>query len=391
VAANLWQIADELRRSVSLAWDGRQWESFPFQFTAARVPISAFGLLVFLVMGVSQANSNNLPSAWQQKTLPQLFSPGNTLPRVDRGYMFSFRRKVANGNQSNIILHSLATGEKKELTLWIEGASEIQLEDVAVGPTGETFVAGSHTRAGDAALTNFVAEIDKTGTLVKLHDLGSYHPKRVCVGNDGSFWSMGLSNGGETEDGFGERLLRQYSPDGRLINAFLPSKKFPVLSRVDYKRSAVNLSCGDESVGLYVARPARWVEVDLKTSVVHKWRVQPAPDGRVTGLVLRGAHEVYATFVTRTMGSNGEPMVSSTAYKLEVPQDHARASSPNNAPAVDRLQSDTRPKATWQPLTASSGGRTSTNRFLVGRDDQSLIYLGGRVQGAAPTLYWVRP
>jgi hypothetical protein len=384
-------MADGLERLVSLDRGGKRGERLPSQFVVAKVLFSVFGLLAIVAMSLSTANSSALPQAWQEKTVPQAFSAGNTLPRVDRGYVLSFRTKTTNGNHSNIIVHSLATGEQREITLWIDGASEIRLEDVAISPTGETLVAGSHTRAGDPTLTNFVAEIDKTGNLVKLHDLGSYRPKRVCAADDGSFWSMGLSMGGEAADGFGERLLRQYSPDGQLLNAYLPSKKFPVLSREDYKRSAVTLSCGDESVGLYIARPARWIEVDLKSSVVHKWRVQPTPEGRVTGLVLRGSHEVYATFVARSVGSDAGSAVSSTAYKLQVPLDHSRVSSTGETTAFDQLQSDTRPKATWQPLTAGSGGLTSANRFLVGRDDRSLIYLGGRVQGAAPTFYWVRP
>ncbi len=360
------------------------------------VHLGALALLVLTAACMSVAQSSQLPSAWQQKKIANAFSKQRTVPHVDHGYIVSFRPRMAKDGGSNIFVSSLATGEEQSITFWINGASEIRAEDVAVNTGGQIYIAGSLMRTGEVSLTNFVAEVDRTGTATRVFDLGSFTPKRMCPANDGTFWVFGLSLGGGGDDGHGERLLRQYSTEGHLLNAYLPSNKFPSLSRYGFGRAAVTLACGDESVGVYIARPARWIEVQFSNPVAYKWRIQPAPPGRVTGVVLMGTHQLYATFATRVVGADGKRDVSSMMYRLNIPASEQASpllqlAGPSGSDlSLSKLPAGSRPKGSWTPLP--DGSDTAAGKvFLLGRDDQSLVYVGPRVASADPTFYWVRP
>jgi hypothetical protein len=367
----------------------------PFRFEdCGRFRTSCF-VVVLLAVSLTMTSltqADQLPSAWQHKAVGNSFSRQRTIPRVEHGYLFSFRPRILEGGGSNIFVRSLATGEEEQLTFWVNGASEIRIEDVSINGSGQIYVAGSLMRSGDLTVTSFVAGLDQTGTMTNFVDLGRYRPKRVCAPNDGTFWTFGQVLNGDS-DFYRGQLLREYSADGRVLNAYLPVGKFPVLSRAEFGRTAVTLSCGDESVGLYLARPARWIEVAFSNRVAYKWRVAPAPAGTVTGMVLMGAHQVYASVARRTIGNDGQPVVPSSMYRLivptEEPQGQSEVPSSGGAPS-DRLQSGDRPKASWAPL-ADVSDAAAGRVFLLGRDDQSLVYVGPRSPGADPTLYWVRP
>jgi hypothetical protein len=370
-------------------------------FDLSRVaPLACLATAVLCLLwldGSSMAQSQHLSLAWQQKTFASAFAKQRTMPRVDHGYLLSFRHRIFENDESNLFVRSMDTGEEQATAFWIKGASEIRAEDVAANSKGQIYVAGSMMRPGQVTLTNFVAEVDRSGNPPRVFDLGSFTPKRVCGANDGTIWAFGLTLGGHGEDGHGERLLRQYSSDGALLNAYLPDKKFPTLASRGFRRAAVTLTCGDESVGVYLARPARWIEVQSGKPVAYKWRIQSPPPGIVTGAVLVGSHEVYATFATRTLGADGKVNVSSTLYKLNLPIDGQIPSLSQSSPAsfvdtsrVGSLPSGDRPRGIWTQLVDPSDSR-SGNIFLLGRDAQSLVYVGRKAESSDSTLYWVRP
>jgi hypothetical protein len=399
------------------SWRGVSDDVLRFETVALRVLCFARGLrshascctgaiLLLACLGATSiAQSTPLPPPWQQKTEANSFSNKRTVPRVDRGYLYSFRRLVFDRTQSNLFVRSLASGEEQQLTFWVNDASEIRAEDVSINANGQIYLAGSLLRPGQLALTNFVAEMDRSGAVTKIVDLGSYRPKRVCATNDGSFWTFGQVLNGDNEAYRGQ-LLREYAVDGRLLNAYLPIGKFPKLAHADYRRSSATLVCGDESVGLYLAHPARWVEVQLSNHDIYKWRIQPAPAGKVTGIALMGTHQVYASFATKSTGSDGKAGFLGRIYKLTLP---AEAQTPSSGLTLDggrasfaglSLRSGERAKGAWTELSVSSVA--SGGVFLLGRDDQSLVYVGRRSGGGDstpaaprssgdPTLYWVRP
>jgi hypothetical protein len=307
--------------------------------------------------------------------------------------MFSFRRRILDDSKSNLHVRSLATGDETDMTFWIKGASEIRVEDVAIGPAGQVYIAGSMMQPASPSLSNFVAAVDSSGNPSKVTDLGSYRPKRLCVASDGTFWTFGFGLGLTGVDGRGGRLLRQYSSGGSVLNAFLPSEKFPALAHLDFRRSSAALTCGDESVGLYLSKPARWIEVPFANPVANKWRIQPAPPGVLVGVALLGAHQAYASFAARSVATDGKPEMVGNLYKLTLPMDgeaNSEATPVQAASGGERLlQSGSRPKANWTSL--SDGTSAAKKVFLLGRDEHSLVYAGGRKQGADPTLYWVRP
>jgi len=347
-------------------------------------------ILVIIASSISVAQST-LPLAWQQKEEPGAFSKQRTIPRVDRGYLFSFNRRLTGPSDNNLVVRTLATGVDRQIPFWINQASEIRLEDVAIGVSGELYVAGSMLQENQMSLVNFVAQLDDLGKPLKILNLGSYRPKRLCTGGDGTFWTIGFGLGLAHDEGRGEKLLRHYSFDGQLLNGYLPSEKFPALSHIDFRRNSVLLSCGNASVGVYLAHPARWIEIPYNQQVVNKWRLQAIPPGRATGLTLRGVGEAFASFSQRHRTDDGTLAISSNIYRLTLPVDgFEQSSGQGGTGSAARLQSGILPRATWGRL-ATNSSESSTKLFLLGRDDQSLVYVGPKVPGVDPILYWSRP
>lgn len=353
------------------------------------------GIIVPLCLAtISFGQAERLPSSWQQKTVANSFSKQRTIPRVDHGYLFSYQPSIVGADESNLFVRSLATGQEHPIKFWISGASEIRVEDVSISLNGMIFVAGALTRSGDIGATSFVAVLDGTGDTTKFIDLGRYRPKRVCAANDGTFWTFGQVMNGDNEFYRGQ-LLREYSADGHMLNAFLPIAKFPGLARVDYGRTKARLTCGDESVGLYLSRPMRWIEVQFNDKTPYKWRLQAVPPGRMTGLALMETHQVYATFANRVPNGDGTSRLVSSTYRLNFPVG-GQTPPPETSLDLDegdslsRLNSGNRDRGSWAPIGDTPNG-VSGKLFLLGRDDQSLVYAGPKDAGANPTFYWVRP
>jgi hypothetical protein len=315
------------------------------------------------------AQTTSLQAPWQKKAFGDAFSLAERIfPRIDHGYLLSFRPTIQRASHGDIVLQSLVTGETRQLTFWFGGASEIHIAAASINKAEErVYVAGSYVRQADIAVTDFIAELDLTGHIVRTFGLGLYRPRRICAADDGTLWTLGqvLNENGE-DSGAASGMLRNYSVNGQLLNAYLPGSEFPVVSRNIAKKSRVFLSCGDESVGVYLGPARRWIEIPFGGGAAQQWQIEPPQSApTMTHLTLLGKGTVYASF------RNRESSASNAIYGIN--------RGPNGEVRWTRIS---------QKLRV---GAKAVGKVLMGRDGPSVVYLERTSSELNPTLYWSKP
>ena len=356
--------------------------SRPFQrfaLSSSHVRRAVALLLWVAVLGYSPygfAQTSTLPSPWQQKAFEGVFSDDRALPKIDNGYLLSFRRTLTESTAA-VLLESLGGGERREISYWPDNVSVVWLADVSVSMTKHLIIVGSFLRTDDVTPQNFASELDFEGHVLNTFELGSYEPELTCTTGDGSFWVLGQDWGAETSRSTYE-MLRNYSADGRLIKSALKRKDLPyrvnLSARLHYAGGGPGkafLVCGDKSVGVYVGPAITWAEVALSDGTQTTWRVKlPPPRARITGLALLGG-QVYGSFYT-AFKDNSNPQRG--LYKLNLGQ---------------------MPSAVWETVegTIAPDGSSRSFATLIGSDSGSLVYMRNEMVSAhgAPILFWSRP
>jgi hypothetical protein len=344
-------------------------------------PRIALLLLCFAVVHSTPSvfgQTASLQTAWQQKVFQGAFSDDRTTPKIDHGFLISFRRTLTDSSESDAIrLDSLDRNEHYQLPFWPERAMVAWIADVSVTSDKHLIIVGSLLRQEESSPRHFASEVDFEGHIFSSIDFGNYEPELTCTAGDGSVWVLGQDWDAETSRS-PYRMLRNYSREGHLIRSALSRKDVPyrvnLSARLHHAGGGPGkafLVCGDKIVGVYIGPAITWVEVALSDSVQRTWRVKlPPPRARITGLALLG-EEVYGSFNTASKdGSNPQRGL----YKLNLSQ---------------------QPSAVWEPVDGTIAP-TSLNRsfsMLMGSDGLSLVYLRNEMVSpeGVPILLWSKP
>jgi hypothetical protein len=337
-----------------------------------------------LLLPFAMAQQSLLPAPSSQFQFAGTFVSGRTFPTASGGYLISFPRTATLGHPTSISLDSPTLGHRV-VPFAIQGADKTVLTSVAVDESGALILAGFYTtpigalpesiRNSYAAVShNFYATVSiTTGDVLTTTDLGGYLPERVCSTSEGSIWFLGQVLW-EEGPGATYSLVRRYSSTGNLLGAFLPRNAIPAASlnfspggKV-FGRSGnpAALSCGTSSVGVFLGSPVlSWTEIQVSSSAVQQWVLQPMQGTTFAGLVLLSPQRVYAGF---QRGSSAAQL-----YNLSL----------------------TRSGGQWIPVTSAATSAVSAGTPL-GRDGSSLVYVTGAAPAASlptepPKVYWVTP
>lgn len=340
------------------------------RFEVLRSAFRILCLAAFLTACLGDAaycQMGTLPSAWQQKEFPGVvWRLDRTPPKIDNGYVVSFRQNLKNGPQGDSIhLNSLATSQESQVSFWLPGASSVWINDVAVSSNQRLIVVGAFAQAADGTARNFLAETDLTGRLVNTIDMGSYEPGVVCTEKDGSIWMIGQDRGAPAA-GHSYPILSNYSEDGHLLRSYLTNQDFPFvqlnlsarLRDLGGTPGRVFIQCGSQYVGAYIGPARSWVQVRLSDGTGQRWRVRIPVQGAsvITGLAWLGGTVVYGSFRTGPDNSDsaGNGVIVRGLYKLDL-------SLPGTA--------------IWKPMTTSPDALGLSFGAVVGEDSDSLVYI----------------
>jgi hypothetical protein len=344
-----------------------------------KLSIAAFAFVAIIVGGSGSrdvlAVSNGFPAPWQQEAVSIPMIPGHTNPKIDHGYILFARWIIVDGVQNGALyLKSLADRTEYLPSFWINGASIIWINDLAVTSDRKLLVVGSFSRSTDHAPVNFLAESELSGRTLETVDTGTYEPELACVTADGSIWTFGQDWSAERSD-IPYPLMRNYSSTGQLLGSYLSSDSIPParlnfstrLHRFGGAPGRIFLQCGDQTVGAYVETTRTWAEIDLAPKTLHIWQVRHPASGHITGLALLGRHELYASFKGR------DTVFVRGFFKLDLGQ----------------------PKAgEWEPIQGmveyfGIAQKPSQVISVIGADSSSLVYQ--RLESDKHVFCWVKP
>lgn len=348
------------------------------RFSLHGVVLLLLCLVIIGSMPYAFAQTSGLRGAWRQKAFEGVFSDDRSSPKIENGYLLSFRRTLTDSTRNDAVLvESLASGERHQFSFWPDYVSVVWVADVCVTLTKHLIIVGSLLRPDDVAPRNFASEVDFEGRTLNTVDLGTYEPELTCATRDGSFWTLGQDWTAEAS-GSDYQMLRNYSLDSHMIKSALKRKDLPdrvnLSARLHFaggRPGKAFLVCGEKSTGAYIGPAITWVEVALSNGAETTSGVKlPPPRARITGLALLG-EQVYGSFVT-TFKDNSTPQQG--LYKLNLSEVSA---------------------GIWEPVgeTVAPVGSTRSFSRLIGADSGSLVYLRNEMlsNDGAPILYWSKP
>jgi hypothetical protein len=318
---------------------------------------------------------DGFPPPWRQRVVSVSLSRGQTIPKIDHGYiLFARHIIIGRSQQEAIYLQSLADDAVRRPSFWLKDASIVWVNDSAVSSSNEFFVVGSFARSADGATINFMTESDVEGHVHATIDMGTYEPELACVAPDGSIWTFGQDWSAERSD-IPYPMLRNYSSKGRLLGSYLPSESLPParlnfstrLHRMGGARGRMFLQCGQQSVGAYIGPVSAWVEIDLASRTTEVWQVEPPSRSIMTGFALLAKHEVYCSYAARNS------VFVRGIFKLNLNQSTI---------------------ATWEPIPGmvdyvSAAPDSAPAMTVIGADGPSLVYQ--KIESKRHIFFWVRP
>jgi len=339
------------------------------------------GLSATPTLAFSDPPGAGLPSPSQSAAFPNAFSKAASFPTVSNGVLISYVREISA--PTAIVVDDISTRQSATTSFWIAEASSVSLIDAAVTADKQFLVlVGSYVPLAGGADVPFITTQNLTNGQVSLiKPAGDYVPVRVCAANNGTLWTVGQTEAELTHLQLTPQpeyqMVRSYSLEGTLLHSFVPrsSQGSAPLTLLPRARSygyrlgnltPAKLSCGDNSVGLFVGYPAySWNEIDLKSNTVQHWRVPPSSMASITGLTLLGSHTVYASFSLR---SDNKWVL--TLHRLVLSPDYT---------------------GSWVKVEDKAGPDEKGFSVLLGRDGSSLVYLRGARTPSNATLYWSTP
>jgi len=323
---------------------------------------------IFAGVGLGFGQTLQLPSPEKELTVAGAFVSQRTFPITSNGYLISFSR-VSSDNANQIVLYSLSTGAQQQIAFSLKNSSATTIIDAAVLSPSNVLVVGTYVASTDGTQQNFVSEVDFSGTVQTTFMLGVYTPERVCAASDGTLWTLGQQLADEGGPYLSYDMLRNYQVDGSLVRSYLPRGALPNVMLDLHPAGSVFgqevdrafLACGESSVGVYIANPARiWLEIDMATGKSQQWTVKTLAGSIPTGLTLTSAGTVYASFFFGKQANR-------KLYNLSLGSSN---------PAV------------WEEVTDPS------NLFatILGRDGAAIVYIrGSEAPALNPIINWSTP
>jgi len=266
----------------------------------------AVGLAEGLRAGDGPTTATTLAEVSNQGNFPAVLQPGMH-NYWSNGYLITIDvPPFMVPDRAGVVLYDRYATVARQPIVWLEGAKDVSLTDVAVSRSGNLVVGGG-AMSNDGAVANFIAEIGSDDRIRRLVRATPFVPTYVCALDDGTVWAYGFDRDASLSKRENSPRLRQYSFDkGRLeavlVTAALPdAEAFREAWRPTQGKylGAMNLRCNSKIVVLYNAATGDLVEYDLQKNQMTISKVAALPTARtfqITGFALTDSGEMFASF-----------------------------------------------------------------------------------------------
>ncbi len=324
--------------------------------------------LILFIPATTQAN-DLIGSQSHKASFPEAFATGNISPTWgEGGLVVQTLSSVMEGtvrSQSALVIFDRNGAKSQTGPIWIEGASKVRLNSVAINSKRQ-ILTGGHAIAADGNTIGFMMLTDITGKPKLNIAMSPYVPEKVCFSADGSLWALvSLIDMDGTGRGKDYPLLRQYSADGKLIRAILPRSKFTMELPPAVSNSGggeVLMQSNRNTLGVFFGHSNLWVEID-STGQISEWTVKPLPfqgeDGKPKGFTKDVNAAAFLDSGSLYVGLSDAWL--SGIYKLD------------------------KTNQRWVPVTGAEGRRRDNAIALQGKEGNQLVFSSEKL---GPELRW---
>ena len=266
------------------------------------------------------------------------------IPLFRHGYLVLFPGGAFNGVSHSAIAYGFtAYGPNGHFAyqklLQLPSAHDPVVEDVDFGSDGNAAVAVS-AQTGESGLLNGILLLDSNGADIGFTDTGRYRPLHIAIAPDRTIWTLGSQRDADNPrrvDRQDYKVVRQFSSEGKELNAYLARSTFPPGLEPGTASPGVRIEVTRDRVGILAnsgksSLNQEWVELDLNGNVIQRSR---------TDDTLRSVHLAVFT-------SDDHVFLQSARAGEVYTLDHA--------------------SQTWKPIPKLGTG------FLMGADGESLVY-----------------
>ncbi len=204
-----------------------------------------------------------------------------TLPKVDRGLLLCYKKWTDSPSGfPNIFVFDGNGRQTASYGLWFDGATKIDIKDVAAAPNGAIVGVGSAI-GSEGRMTGFFATMTGSQPAVRVVHPKTSIPYEVCAAQDGTFWTL---VGAPPHEIVGEKdkdydALLHIGVTGQVSGEFLPRSGFKTKAdpAVPTNQGAPGLFCGKSGVSTYIPASGEWITVDGSGRVTARAQIPLIP------------------------------------------------------------------------------------------------------------------
>jgi hypothetical protein len=212
---------------------------------------------------------------------------GSTVPLFRHGYLVLFPGGAFNGVRASAIFYGFtAYGSNGQFVyqkiLQLPGAHDPVVKDVDFDSDGNAAVAVS-AQTGDSGLLHGILLVDRNGADAGFIDTRRYVPGRIAIAPDRTIWTLGWQRDAQSNrvDKQDYMTVRQFSTDGKQLNAYLPRSTFPPGLEPGAEAPGVSIRASNDCIGILAnsgdsSVKQEWVELDLAGNMTERARVEGA-------------------------------------------------------------------------------------------------------------------
>lgn len=261
----------------------------------------------------AQPTPGKISGSLKTVSYTQAMYSGGLVPDWDRGYVIQYEARTNYHPDSSIVLVYDADGNRvREVTIWPTGATSVRIRRTAATHEGAILAAGWAV-VQDGSVQHYLVKTDLAGNTVQTLFTGSYYPEEICEASDGTIWSMGETSSRDVGHVENTDVLRHYSFEKGLLQSFLPQSSVEGLYRHStrpwFNAFANYVRCGKNKVSVYLKFTNEYVEVDMSSLELTRWKLGEALGKNLDadGLAVTEDGRVYASF--RAEGGRDLPQV----------------------------------------------------------------------------------
>jgi hypothetical protein len=209
------------------------------------------------------------------------------IPLFRHGYLVLFPGGAFSGVSHSAIAYGFTAYSPNgqfayQKILQLPGGHDPVFHDVDFDTDGNAAVAVS-AQTATSGFINGILLLDPNGADVTFVDTGRYVPDRIAIAPDRTIWTLGWQRDAQTNrpDRQDYNIVRQFSTDGKELNAYLPRAAFPPGLEPGMQSPGVSIAVTSDRVGIlansgHTSVQQEWVELDLTGKVIGRARVEGA-------------------------------------------------------------------------------------------------------------------